>query len=101
MTDVTVSAVAEETVATEPQSSTMPVASPSIRLLDVPAATMRAYAIVRPPDLYFERVTTLVAMLEHPVALAAPVGSMLIVDSDDGAHGVVCAERALGGWVLR
>lgn len=64
--------------------------------------SLRAYAIVHPGvPLFYERVSTLLEMLECPVALAAPVGSMLLRDADDGDHGVVCAERVIGGWVVR
>lgn len=62
----------------------------------------RGYSITSPiHDLYFERVCTLVEMLEHPFAKAAPVGAMLIRDADDGSHGVLVAERVIDGWLLK
>lgn len=63
---------------------------------------MRAYAVVHPgSSLYWERVCTLLQVLEHPVAVAAPVGSYLLRDAVDVDGSVVCAEKVLdGGWVL-
>lgn len=74
----------------------------SVRVLETPVAALRTYAIVyAPTSLFFERTTTLVQMLEHPVAKSAPHGAMLLRDSDDGDRSVVCAERVLDGWVMR
>lgn len=88
-----------ETNATSPTSSTLP-ASASVRVLDVPASPLRAYAIVftGKPPLFYERMSTLLGMLECPVALAAPVGALLMRDADDGEHGVICATKVIGGW---
>lgn len=77
--------------------------SGTTRSLVVPRGTARAYAITSPShELYFEQVCTLLEMLEHPIAKAAPVGSLLVRDTDDGSRGVLVAERVLdGGWLLK
>lgn len=85
-----------------PESATLPAASPvSVDIFAPPAAHVRPYAIVHPLyELHFEERSTLLGMLESRFAACAPVGSLLIRDSDCGKHGVLCAERIDDGWLL-
>ncbi len=88
-----------------PESSALPISGEvAVPVFASPELALRAYAIVgyeKGRELYFERLSTLMTMLEHPVARVAPVGALLVRDSDDGKRGVLCAEKTLdGGWRL-
>lgn len=84
-----------------PESAVLQAASTEHRSSSPPRP--RLWAVCDPLRDYWSEFMApgVVSALESSAGRDAPVGALLLTDTDGGEHGLVVAERTLVGWVIR